>query len=198
MQETPNIVSPPGIDIQYYLNIIFKYFISHVPDLIIWAKTLSGYFIGLCIIVSFMLFFGIIYCVEKLKLIRKKEDLIYNPKIELAYEEIQKADQELAHKWDKVKTHIESENENDWRQAIIEADIILGELLTKMGYKGDGIGEQLRRVEKADFNTIDQAWEAHKIRNAVAHEGSDYILNKNEAKRIISLYRQVFEEFFYI
>ena len=145
-----------------------------------------------------MLFFGIIYCVEKLKEIRKRESEIYDLKIEAGYEEVKKGDTELANRWDKVKILIESSNENDWRQAIIEADIMLADLLTKIGYKGEGIGEQLKRIEKSDFQTLDQAWEAHKARNAIAHEGSDYVLNQNEARRIISLYRQVFEEFYSI
>ncbi len=195
MQSTIDIVTAPRFDINAYLDSIFSFVISHFPE---YFRIASGYFVGLSIIVSIMLFFGIIYSVEKLKQIRRKEGEVYDKKIEMGYEVVKKGEPELALKWEKVKTHVESENENDWRHAIIEADIILGELLTKMGYKGEGIGEQLRRVEKSDFDTLDQAWEAHKARNAIAHEGSDYVLSKNEAKRIISLYRQVFEEFFYI
>ena len=99
-------------------------------------------------------------------------------------------------KWNSVTTKIESDNESDWRQAIIEADIILGDILTTEGYKGEGIGEQLRRVDKADFHTLDQAWEAHKIRNLIAHEGSSHPLNKYEARRVINLFHQVFKEFY--
>jgi hypothetical protein len=195
MQPTVDIVTAPRFDINAYLDTILSFFVSNFPD---FFRSISGYFIGLSIIVSMMLFLGIIYSVEKLKQIRRKESEVYDKKIEMGYEVVKKGEPELALKWEKVKTHIESENENDWRHAIIEADIILGELLTKMGYRGDGIGEQLRRIEKSDFDTLDQAWEAHKARNAIAHEGSEYLLSRNEAKRIISLYRQVFEEFFYI
>jgi hypothetical protein len=68
----------------------------------------------------------------------------------------------------------------------------------KMGYHGDTLGERLNSVEKSDFLTLNLAWEAHKVRNMIAHEGSNYLLTKREAKRVIDLYRQVFEEFEFI
>src|SRR3989344_169465 len=185
------------IDINYYLTYTLTFFTSHFPDFIMFTKTAIGYIVGLSIVVSIMLIIGIVYAVEKLKQIRTREAETYDAKVDMGYGEIEKSHPELANKWEKVKTHIESENENDWRQAIIEADIILGDLLTKMGYRGEGIGEQLKRIEKADFESIDQAWEAHKARNMIAHEGLSSPLTKSEAKKIIDLYRKVFEEFFY-
>ncbi len=101
-------------------------------------------------------------------------------------------------RWLKVEKHIASQNPTDWRLAILEADIILDEMLQKMGYKGAGIGEMLKTVEKSDFLTLDAAWEAHKVRNSIAHQGSDFVMSHPEAKRVISLYKQVFEEFFFI
>ncbi|HMO78900.1 MAG TPA: hypothetical protein PJ997_02355 [Candidatus Paceibacterota bacterium] len=101
-------------------------------------------------------------------------------------------------RWSNIQTLINSHNVNDWRQAIIEADIILEEMLDRMGYKGDSIGEKLKQVEKSDFLTLDSAWEAHKIRNRIAHKGSNYVLSKDDAERAIELYRAVFSEFYYI
>ena len=60
---------------------------------------------------------------------------------------------------------------------------------------GDTIGDKLKAVEKSDFLTIDNAWEAHKARNQIAHDGADFQLNQREAMRIISLYESVFREF---
>ena len=67
-----------------------------------------------------------------------------------------------------------------------------------MSYHGDDLGSKLRGATKADFKTLDQAWEAHKVRNDIAHDGSNFLLSQREAKRVINLYRQVFEEFYYI
>ncbi len=101
-------------------------------------------------------------------------------------------------KWKDVKRHMESGNQTDWRMAILEADIMLYDMLDQMGYEGDSIGEKLKQVERASFNTLDEAWRAHKVRNVIAHEGASYILPRHEAERAIRQYESVFKEFYYI
>jgi hypothetical protein len=101
-------------------------------------------------------------------------------------------------KWAKVLEHINSPNESDWKLAILEADIMLNDMLDKIGYQGATMSDKLKSVEPSDFDTLQDAWEAHKIRNAIAHEGSDYVVNKPEAERVIRLFKKVFDEFKYI
>ncbi len=98
-------------------------------------------------------------------------------------------------RWKKVLEHSASENPSDWRVAIIEADIMLDDLLGVLKLPGSTIGDKLKAVEPSDFLTLDQAWEAHKARNMIAHQGSDFLLNQREVRRIISLYEAVFKEF---
>ncbi len=101
-------------------------------------------------------------------------------------------------RWERIETLITTENENDWRQAIIEADIILDEMVARMNYKGADLAERLKNVEPSDFTSLQDAWEAHKVRNRIAHDGSAFSLSKHEAKRVIDLYENVFKEFKYI
>lgn len=173
----------------------FSYLFPVVMDVL---KHIYGYAVGISFVLIVFFFIGIIYCVEELKIIRKKEKDLYDLKVEEAYDTVDKGDPSLSRRWETVSRHIESPNQNDWRQAIMEADIILDDLLNKMEYRGESIGEKLKRVEKSDFNTLDEAWEAHKMRNQIAHEGSSVPLSHYEAKRIINLYKKVFEEFYYI
>jgi hypothetical protein len=98
-------------------------------------------------------------------------------------------------KWKLVLEHIGSDDANKWKLAILEADIILSELLDSLHLAGEGVGEKLKNVETSDFDHIEEAWEVHKIRNAIAHQGSDFLLTQREAKRVIGLYKLVFEEF---
>jgi hypothetical protein len=98
-------------------------------------------------------------------------------------------------KWKLVQEHITSDDANKWKLAILEADIILSELLESLHLPGEGVGEKLKSVEEGDFDHIEEAWEAHKIRNAIAHQGSDFLLTQREAKRVVRLYQSVFEEF---
>ena len=98
-------------------------------------------------------------------------------------------------KWKLIQEHISSDDSSKWRLAILEADILLGELLDSLNLPGEGIGEKLKSVSVENFKNIEQAWEAHKIRNAIAHQGSDFSITQREAKRVIELFRLVFEEF---
>lgn len=101
-------------------------------------------------------------------------------------------------KWERVLEHINSNNPNDWKAAIIEADIMLDELLTVLNYHGNSIGDKLKAVEPSDFDTLQSAWEAHKVRNQIAHEGSEFVLSERDAKRTVAFYKAVFEEFEFI
>jgi len=98
------------------------------------------------------------------------------------------------HRWAHVRTLIESAQENDWRQAIIESDIILDDMLTRLGYAGDSVGDKLRGVDPGRFQTLQEAWEAHKVRNDIAHQGSAYPLTDHLAYRTILHYENVFRE----
>lgn len=100
-------------------------------------------------------------------------------------------------RWENLLKYLESENESDWKLAILEADKLLDELVTKLGYPGENLGERLRAVEPADFKTLQQAWEAHKVRNRLAHEHG-FKLSHREAKRVIELFAAVFREFNFI
>lgn len=101
-------------------------------------------------------------------------------------------------RWKHIQELIKSYNANDWRQAIIEADIILEEMLDKMQYEGVTIGDKLKKVEKSDFVTLDKAWSAHRIRNQIAHDGSSFKLHRELAEKTIKDYEEVFREFYYI
>lgn len=98
-------------------------------------------------------------------------------------------------RWNHISALVESASENDWRQAIIEADIMLEDILTMHGYQGDTVGEKLKQGDPAQFRTLRDAWDAHMVRNQIAHEGSAYALTDQMAYRTIAKYKKVFEEF---
>lgn len=101
-------------------------------------------------------------------------------------------------KWVQIEKNMQSHNMSEWRVAILEADILLYEMLSQMGYGGNSIGEMLKNVDKANFVTLDDAWRAHRIRNIIAHEGANYELSRDEAERTIRLYKRVFDEFYFV
>lgn len=94
-----------------------------------------------------------------------------------------------------VTKHIVSDSPNDWKLAIIEADIILDETLKEKGYNGASLGERLRSISPSQLQSLDDAWQAHKVRNQVAHGGADFVLTRRLAEETIKQYKRVFAEF---
>lgn len=94
-----------------------------------------------------------------------------------------------------VLSHIESDNPNDWKLAIIEADIILDDILKQKGYVGSSLGERLKSISSNQLDSLNDAWEAHKVRNRIAHDGADFVLTKRTAQETIVRYQKVFKEF---
>lgn len=111
-----------------------------------------------------------------------------------------KADEQKEHnsQWQTILDYLDSDNPNEWRIAILEADAMLDEITKKAGGFGDTLGERLKSIDPDGFKSLQSAWDAHKVRNMIAHEGVEYQLTKREAKRVIDLYGQVFKEFQYI
>lgn len=157
-----------------------------------FLKYLWPIIILLSVIITILAIVGIAYNYKRLLKLNEAEDKIFNPQDVPLVEEVE---MEKNKKWEAVVAHINSTNSSDWRLAIIEADVMLDELLRTQGYQGDSIGEMLKAVERSDMTTLDHAWEAHKVRNEVVHSGAEYPLNEREAKRVIALFESVFREF---
>jgi hypothetical protein len=97
-------------------------------------------------------------------------------------------------RWQVVGRYYNSANSSDWKLAIIEADIMLYDVLDKSGFPGNTIGEMLKNTDRSKLQTLDQAWSAHKVRNEIAHSGLDYVLTRNTVEQAIGNYEKVFEE----
>jgi len=97
-------------------------------------------------------------------------------------------------RWHYILTLVESSNESDWRVAILEADSMLEEVLKDRGFSGTTASELLEGAKESGYLTIQDAWDAHLVRNQIAHEGSDFALSQVEARRVIRMYQNFFEE----
>ncbi len=98
----------------------------------------------------------------------------------------------LTSRWEEIMQHIESIREGEWKFAIIEADKLVDDQLKNL-FAGETMGERLMNIDKTQLLSIDGLWEAHKVRNRLAHE-SNYFLRHAEAVRAIRLYEQTLKE----
>ena len=69
----------------------------------------------------------------------------------------------------------------------------MDDTLKQKGYPGATLGERLKSAA-SNMNTLQDAWEAHKIRNRIAHDGADFVLTKKIAQETIGRYQRVFNE----
>jgi len=167
----------------------------------LWGNILTNLLYILILLFATILF----YCILRVFEIRKKEDEYLGEKIK-EFAEKQKAKEEKIKsagspknpRWLAVTEYMNSESQNDWKLAILEADSILESLVDDLGFKGDTFGEKLKSVDKDKFKNLSSAWEAHNVRNRIAHEGTEFEISKLEAKRITTIYEQIFRDYGYI
>ena len=99
--------------------------------------------------------------------------------------------------WRKIMEKGRSLDENERKFAIIEADTILDKILGMSGYDGENLGAKLKHVEKGDILSLDDLWEAHKVRNRIAHE-ANFKLTPEAALSALSRFEKVLKELQYI
>jgi hypothetical protein len=95
---------------------------------------------------------------------------------------------ELAQKtWMRIETHFYKGSENDMKVAILEADKILNEALRDAGMPGIQLGDRLKRARTSQIPNLDDLWQAHRLRNQIAHE-ADFKLKRDLAERALGIY----------
>ncbi len=184
------------LNLEYIITRVYTLFsgiggeISGIPrNVIITAGDIS--IIGM--VLAVLLLIGVVYL--QIRLVQVEHDGFLYLEEEKKRRQAHAEHTGVDSRWDVVVALASSSSESDWRRAILEADVMLAELLTARGYPGEGVGEQLKEANPLQFQTIDLAWEAHKMRNTLAHLGEAFPLTERDAHATIDLYRRVFEEF---
>ena len=154
-----------------------------------WIVKLWLWIIGVGYLLSFLALIIIMYTTMRIFQLRKREEIYYSTVIPASG-----TANNGNMRWQNIQSLSSGSSASEWREAIIEADIMLDDVLAKRGYMGDGVGEKLKSVDPSDFSTLQDAWEAHKVRNQIAHEGSSFHLSESIAHRTIARYESVFQE----
>jgi hypothetical protein len=186
---------PPGIDISSivhsFLNLVSGGDGNSIIETISFWWSIYSVF---AILVSLALFVGFIYAKMLMgQLSAIESDAILQGERQWASRHSTKESKNT--KWDAIQLRVTENSPESWRIAIIEADIMLDETLTNAGYVGKSIGEKLKTANPHSFTTVQDAWTAHKVRNDIAHVGSDFILTKKVAQDTLIQFERVFREF---
>ncbi len=142
------------------------------------------------IILILLLLWAIVYSYLEWKKIQEKSDKHIESLIP-----VETPEQKENKRWKHVELLIASNNPNDWRVAVLEADSMLEDMTLAMKIPGETLGERLKAIEPSDFLTLQNAWEGHKIRNQIAHQGSGFNLDHRTAIGAVKNFEAVFREF---
>lgn len=96
--------------------------------------------------------------------------------------------------WENIRSKLLSDSPSDWRLGIIEADIYMDRMFDAKGFYGDTVGDKLKNLTPDKLPSVQIAWEGHKVRNQIAHQGADFSLTMPEARRVLSYYEIVFRD----
>ena len=96
-------------------------------------------------------------------------------------------------RWKEVREHLTSFREAEWKFAIIEADKIAEAALKEAGFPGETIGERMTLITKDQLVSIDDLWQAHKLRNIIAHD-HNYQVRYAEVRESIERYEKTLRE----
>ncbi len=188
--------SIPSLDFGYILARLYNLFssgqidIASIPHTLLVAVgdiTIIGWVIGI------LLFIAAVYL--RIRIVQVEEIGFSYRRQQLERQRSHAEHTGVNSRWDTIMVLASSPNEADWRRAILDADVMLSEVLEERGYTGETLGDQLKNANPLQFTTIDMAWEAHKMRNTIAHLGEGFPLTERDVRATIDLYHRVFEEF---
>lgn len=97
-------------------------------------------------------------------------------------------------RWNDITKHFKSHSEVEWRMAIIDADTMLEDLITSMGYQGQTFGEKLKSMQRSGLPWLQSAWDVHLLRNKIAHEGTAYHITEREVYWAFQTFERIFYE----
>lgn len=190
-------IGPPSLNIEQIFFAIYTLITGDAFQAGRWSGFWEN-FKTFSTVLSLLFLTGLVYSIIRIGQIRADERRLHLERAAAAAAKKGGGEARKNDRWGRVLSHIDSDAQNDWKIAVMEADIILDDLLTERGYIGETVAEKLKQIRGDQMRTLDAAWEAHKVRNRIAHDGASYALTQHDARTAIDNYRKVFEEANYI
>ncbi|RJO60098.1 hypothetical protein C4544_07080 [candidate division WS5 bacterium] len=101
----------------------------------------------------------------------------------------------VSRKWREIETLMQQQKPSSYKVAVMDADKLVDYVLkAKVGTDGN-MGERLKKAQKlfSSYSDYQNLWEAHKMRNRIAHE-ADHEVHFAEAKKNISYFKKALKD----
>ena len=94
-------------------------------------------------------------------------------------------------RWEAIKKNLVVGSLANAKIAVIEADLMFGETLEKIGYKGLDTGERIAAVKPGQLIGLEEAAQAHEIYKKIVRD-SGYKIDLDEIQGALGRYEKVF------
>jgi len=165
------------IIIDLYLNFINWFYSLSWGVIVFWLKIISA-------VISLGLLVLVVMVIRNLRALNITKEIIEIPKV---------PPEEVSKSWSAVLEKITSSNPSDWNLAVIQADSILDDILKRSGFPGETMGDRLKKLDRSKLSSLDEVWDAHKIRNVIAHDPTRPI-SRREIERAIDSFEKALKE----
>jgi len=95
--------------------------------------------------------------------------------------------------WEQIYRLANSVREAEWKLSVIEADKLVDDILQQLGYPGETMGERLMLIKPDQLSSLQDLWDAHKLRNLLVHEVS-YKVKHEQVLAAINAFERVLRE----
>ncbi len=76
----------------------------------------------------------------------------------------------LKERWQMILAKASAESPDAKKVAVIEADKLVDEVLRRLGVSGEHMADRIAQLSEDDFPGLKKLWNAHRLRNKIAHE----------------------------
>ena len=164
----------------------------------VWQYRLGPVFIGLNIVLLLVMTYSII----KVWPIRQKISIFSNPHAHAhgpAHAASPGQPAAPAHNpailkhWTDIVKRANTGTPENLRWAIMEADALVDMVLKQRQTAGDTMADRLANFRREDYKTVDKLWDAHRLRNDIAHTPG-FKLSSRQAEKALLGFRDFLKE----
>jgi hypothetical protein len=95
-------------------------------------------------------------------------------------------------RWLEVEQSLVKDNQASYHMAVLNADKLVDQALRDKGFTGQTMGDRLK-VAKGQFTRLDALWDAHKLRNRIAHE-PDIRVSYDQSRRALAGFKRALKD----
>ncbi len=146
--------------------------------------------------ISILFLFGIIYFTMKRMELREKE----RERWDAHFAQVRKTDgrEEVsadAREWGAIRDLFHSQEENDWKLALLRTDAFIEDQLTRAFSLDQNLSyaDKLKGLTHGDIPLLDEVWNIHKLRNRLAHEKGNFRMSRREADEMMRSAENILE-----